>query len=93
MNMKINIVPKYTEPTRLNTQAEAIEAVKGSLYIVGSVDANGDFSFSPSPMSHYGATSARSECKRLAKCYPGKMFIFVELSGAEMVSVAPTISI
>lgn len=75
---------------RLRTQNEAIAAIKGSLFIVGSVSANGDFSVATSPTVHRDITSARLEAKRLAGVYTGKMFVILNLAGGELI---PTTSI
>ena len=76
-----------------NTQENFINAVRNHSFIVGSVDTNGFVSFSTTPVIHTSRTSVRDEAKRLAKMSPGKLFTFVELSGAEMVQLQPSISI
>ena len=77
---------------KINTQQEAIQQVKNGTYIIGSVGANGLVSFSATPSIQYNSQNARAECKRLAAISPGKLFIFVKLSGGEMVPTA-TVSI
>lgn len=79
--------------TKLNTQSIAISAIKGSNFIVGSVDATGQFSIAGNPMAQYDAASARAECKRLAKLTPGKLYFFTQFRGAEMVPTTPVVSI
>lgn len=72
--------------TKLVTQDNFINAIKGSnRYIVGSVDSAGTLSFAQNPAYHTSTVDARAECKRLAKQYPGKLYIFVGLQGGEMV--------
>lgn len=71
----------------INTQQDAINGVRNSKFIVGSVDANGKVSFAENPALHDHATVARAECRRLAKLAPGKLFIFVPLFGGEMIPV------
>ena len=78
---------------RINTISTATTAVRAKGYIVGSVSDGGDVSFSANPVVHYSPVDARNECKRLARENHGKMFVFVQLSGAEMVPVASGLSI
>lgn len=77
----------------MNKQEQALNSVRAGNFIVGSIDTAGMLSFNSSPATHNSATSARQECARLAKIYPGKAFVFVKLSGAELVPVAQTVSI
>ena len=84
--------PKYKEPineletmSKINTQQDAINSVKSGWFIIGSVSATGDVSFSSIPTLQYNAQDARTECKRLATLTPGKLYIFVKLSGGELV--------
>ena len=77
---------------KIQTQAAALHAVKQHDFIVGSVDSNGFFSVAQNPSVHTTAADARTECKRLARLTPGKAFVFLTMSGAEMVPVQ-TISI
>ena len=70
---------------KINTQQDAVQHVKAGTYIIGSVAPNGSVSFSPNPNIQYTSQSARTECKRLAASNPGKLFIFVKLSGGELV--------
>lgn len=78
------------ETMRLRTQNEAIAAIKGSLFIVGSIGSNGDFSVAASPTVHRDITSARMEAKRLAGVYTGKLFVILNLAGGELI---PTTSL
>lgn len=69
----------------IQTQEQAIANVRLSRFIIASVDSNGAWSVAQRPVPHTTASEVRAECKRLAKVNPGKMFVFVELSGAELV--------
>lgn len=69
----------------ISTQNEAINAIKSQFYIIGSVDVAGNLSFSANPVIQPSASSARTECKRLASITPGKMYVFVQLRGAELI--------
>lgn len=84
----------YKEPkmNKIQTQAAALQAVKQHDIIIGSFDSNGFFSAAQNPSPHPTVVEARTECKRLARLTPGKAFVFLTLSGAEMVPVQ-TISI
>ncbi len=62
-----------------------LQAVREGKIVVGSIDANGNFSMSASPVAHSFPSEARAECRRLAKLYPGKAFIMLTLEGAELV--------
>lgn len=94
LNSKVNNMHKHTlHDTVLNTQANFIAAVKCNAYIVGSVAADGTLSFSPNPAVHATTGAARAECTRLARLSPGKLYVFVQLSGGEMVPTIHTISI
>lgn len=79
-----------TPINKLDSQPGFIAATrrKGT-FIVGSVDSSGVFSAAPHPMPHETASSARMECKRLATLYPGRLYIFLQLSGAELIPNAP----
>jgi hypothetical protein len=76
----------------LSTQDKAISAIKLNNFIVGSVDMEDNFSVATNPREQSSATQAREECKRLAKLNPGKMYVLMRLSGAELVP-ASTVSI
>ncbi len=69
----------------LNSQNQAIALIRGGGYIVGSVDSTGNLSFSSNPVIHLSTTDARNECKRLAKLSTGKMYVYANLQGAELV--------
>ena len=68
----------------LNTQANFIEATKCGAYIVGSVSAAGALSFSSNPVVHNSPQAARAECSRLSDASPGKLYIFVRLTGGQI---------
>lgn len=77
----------------LTTQECFTDAIRSQRFIVGSVSSEGLMSFNPNPTVHLNSFDARTECKRLAKLYPTKMYIFVQFKGAEMVPSVTTISI
>ena len=81
---------------KLQSQQAFINAIKlgrSGTYIVGSVDSVGNLSFSTNPRVHEDAFTARAECNRLAKQFPGKMYLFVRLAGAELLPTLATVSI
>lgn len=87
----INELENIMSPnTKLESQSDfiAVTRRKGT-YIVGSVDSSGGFSAAPHPVPHDTASSARMECKRLATLYPGRLYIFLQLSGAELIPNTP----
>lgn len=77
----------------LNTQANFIEATKCGAYIVGSVSADGALSFSSKPAVHNSPQAARAECSRLSDANPGKLYLFVRLTGGQIRPVSTPISI
>ena len=77
--------PTTMTPTKINTQASAVENIKNRNFIVGSVSADGHLSVSANPATHGTTTLARAEAKRLARIEPGKMFVILQLMGAELV--------
>lgn len=79
--------------TKLTSQADAVQAVRASGLFIGSVDASGNFSMASNPTIQLNGTEARAEAKRLAKVNTGKLFFIGQLRGAELVPVAPTLSI
>lgn len=79
--------------TKLTSQADAVQAIKTAGMFIGSVDTAGNFSMASNPTIQLNGLDARAECKRLAKVNPGKLFFIAQLRGAEMVPVAPTLSI
>lgn len=79
--------------TQIDGIQAVISAVKSGGFIVGSFSPTMGLSFSATSVVHVDATDARKECKRLAALNPGKMFLFVRVTGAEMVPTTPTISV
>ena len=71
----------------------AIDHIKHGRFIVGSFSADLGLSFSETPAVHFDSGSARKECKRLAAMHPGKLFLFVKLSGAEMMPTVQSVSV
>ena len=85
---ELNLI--MNQPQKINNQNSAHEAVRNKRYIVGSYDPTSGISFSCEPVLHPLKSEARAECRRLAKIYPGKTFLFVCLEGAEMTVPQPT---
>lgn len=65
-----------------NTQTAFLSDVRARKWIVGSVDAQGNVSFSANPARHDTEALAKAETDRLGATYPGKAFIYVQLKGA-----------
>lgn len=76
--------------TKINCTASGDHAITQRNFIIGSIDSMGNVSVSPNPTLHVGANSARIECKRLAKMYPGKTFVLMQMYGAERTRIEPT---
>lgn len=76
--------------TKISTETELHSAVRANHYIIGSFHPTMGLSFNSNPTPQYSAAQARAECKRLAKIYPGKTFVYVKLLGAEMIVAQPT---
>lgn len=72
-------------------QERYLEAVRSNQYIVGSIDAEGNTSFSKNPITHTDPHSARAECSRLAKTNPGKAFVFCRFLGGSMLPAEPQV--
>lgn len=77
----------------MNDFSSTILSIKAGKFIVGSFTEQSGLSFSEKPVTHDTAIEARTECKRLAKLNPGKLFVFVKLAGAELLPVNTTVSI
>lgn len=77
---------------KITTLNGATSAIRNQFYIVGAFSVNGGVSFSPNPTIHTSASDARLECKRLAVNTPGKLYLFVKLSGAEFAPASITTS-
>ena len=82
----------YTTKIKINSIESAVKNTKEGNFIVGSFDGS-SFSTSSQPIIHTTASAARSECDRLARNSPGKMYIFLQLKGAELVPRSPRMSI
>lgn len=82
---ELSQIEKEKQMSEITPQAHALDCVARHLFIVGSVDTEGNTSFSANPVIHDTSISARVECKRLAKMFPGKVFIFVQLAGGELI--------
>lgn len=78
---------------RKNMISAVIDSIKKGHFIVGSYTDAAGVSFSSRALIYTDATSARAECKRLASFHPGKLFMFVKLSGAELLPVSTSLSI
>lgn len=90
----INELSQIMNNTKITNEKIAHDAVRNKQYIVGSFHPGTGVSFSNEPTVQYSSMQARAECKRLAKLYPGKTFVFVRLEGAEMTVPQPqTVSI
>jgi hypothetical protein len=90
LNNQIHELNQTMNTNRIDTQTAAHEAVRNKRYIVGSFDPTNGISFNAVPVLHNVRADARAECRRLAKLYPGKTFLFVCLEGAEMTVPQPT---
>ena len=77
---------------KIHDLPSAIENTTENNYVVGSFDGM-RFSVSGNPAIHTTFASARVECGRLANVTPGKMYIILQLKGAELVPQAPRMSI
>jgi hypothetical protein len=77
----------------LKTQNQFILSVKRNNFIVGSVREDGTLSFAGNPTVHASASAARAECARLARISPGKLYVFVQFAGGELVPATSTVSI
>lgn len=77
---------KSSNSNKIMNQISLISAIKIRSFIVGSQDpVTGSISFAAHPATHSTSSAARTECKRLAAMSPGKLYLFVELVGAELV--------
>lgn len=91
---QINELNTVMNHTKITNQKIAHDAIRNKQYIVGSFQPGIGMSFNNEPTVQYSSMQARLECKRLAKLYPGKTFVYVQLQGAEMTVPQPqTVSI
>lgn len=91
----INEAASYKELNNMNkitSVTSGINCIRGHFYIVGSISDAG-FSTSSNPTVHTTATAAKAECTRLALLNPGKMYVFMQLTGGELVPAASVVSI
>ena len=77
---------------KIHNLPSAITNTTENNYVVGSFDGM-HFSVSGNPAIHETVASARAECGRLANATPGKMYIILQLKGAELVHQTPRMSI
>jgi hypothetical protein len=89
----INELKNLMNNEKITDQEAAVNHIRQGRFIVGSVDASGSMSFSANPTVQYTSMDARRECARLARLNPGKLFIFVKLSGAELVPTQKAVSV
>ena len=90
-NLKENKM-NYTNTNKIGSTESAIKNIKEGNFIVGSFDGT-NFSISYQPAVHSTSAAARQECDRLARANPGKMYVFLQLKGAELVPQTPRMSI
>lgn len=88
-NESINELNSIMNNTKINNETALHSAVRNNLYIIGSFHPSTGISFNATPTVQYSTMQARAECKRLAKLYPGKTFVFVRLQGGEMTVAQP----
>ena len=77
---------------QMNTLDKVTSNVRAGNFVVGSFD-GATFSVSNTPVPHTTSHDARAECARLARLYPGKLFVFLQLKGAELIPSTPRMSI
>lgn len=79
----------------MNTTAlnALVRNVRDSVYIVGSMGVNGEFSISPNPVVHANPAQMRAELRRLSVSHPGKAFVGLRLTGLEFTPVSQSVSI
>lgn len=78
---------------KILSQEQAISAVRGQLFIIGSIAPDGTCSISTNPVAQYTKVEARKEAKRLATANLGRVFFITQFVGAEYVPASQTISI
>jgi len=86
---RINELDNEMNIIKINNESTMHSVVRNKQYIVGSFAPGAGVSFNPTPTVQYSIGQARTECKRLAKLYPGKTFFFVKMEGAEMTVAQP----
>ena len=65
--------------------ATAVADIRARKWIVGSLNADGNFSFSARPVRHSSQIQADEEAARLAKNNPGTVYVSVRLTGGRLV--------
>ncbi len=86
---QINELNNIMIQIKINNETALHSTIRNKQYIVGSFTPGVGISFNTTPTVQYSTMLARSECKRLAKLYPGKTFFFVKLEGGEMTVAQP----
>lgn len=86
---QINELKNIMNHTKINNETALHSAIRNKQYIIGSFNPATGTSFNTTPTVQYSMMQARSECRRLAKLYPGKTFFFVKLEGGEMTVAQP----
>lgn len=76
---------QFFKTTAVTGSSTAIAAVLARKFIVGSINDQGEFSFSTHPVMHDTAESADQEAKRLAQLKHGTAFIVARLCAGKLV--------
>jgi hypothetical protein len=84
---------KMMDVKKENSLNPVLDNIRAGHFIVGSFSTPGGLTFSSSPVLHTSADAARIECKRLASLNPGRLYLFVRLSGAELVPTQHSVSV
>lgn len=69
---------------KINTTDDMVNAIQRKKFVVGSFTELNGFSIAENPFGHYTELQARTECARLSKLNANKMFIYLQVRGAEM---------
>lgn len=80
-------------PSKINSIDSAVTITRQMGYIIGSVDATGEFSVSKNPAVHVSIHTARAELQRLSKTNRGRLYVMMQIQGAELTPAASGISI
>lgn len=70
---------------KITDKNSAISAIMQLNYVIASYSTCSGVSIANEPVIHDTLQAARTECVRLAESNPGKMFIIIQLRGAELV--------
>lgn len=87
----LELVKRKEDNMNYTNDTAAKQMVKERRWIVGSIDANGNFSISSSPMGHPSQAAAKTEAKRLANVNNTKTFIVMQLQAGYKVSAVEEI--